>query len=481
MTRALRGTALAVALSVATPGALAQSGDESAPGAETRRLAAEHFDRGIAFFNEERYDAALAELARAYELAPAHQVLYNLARVHAALGNAVESARAYSSYLEDAGASIGRARRREAERALAEQRSRIGRLTVTADVPRATISVDGVDVATTPLTEPIELSAGSHTVEVRAPGREPVRRAVSIAGNTDQTLDLRLERESIPRGNLRVTANLADVRIEVDEEPVGITPLQSSVPLVAGTHQVRASRAGYLEETRAVIVEEGAEAEVHFDLRRSPQPPPEHVGRMRMRLPSAPYILHVDGEALVGDNHELPIGAHAITVEVSDRQPYRGTIRVPAGTSVLIVPPLSWTLEARRSQLESARAQHDAGLITFVAGAVVAAASFAVVGVNEDEIARTDARVIQIMAELPTCSITMNCEELEDEGERLQSAQQTQDILRGVFIPTAVVATLATGIGLAVWLSAPSEADIDAAARAELRLRPGGVELRGQF
>jgi len=124
---------------------------------DARSQAAEHFDRGIAFFNEQRFDAALAELARAYELFPAYQTLYNLARVHAALGQSVEAARAYERYLAEAGAEINARRRREAEAALAEQRARIGTLTVVTDVEGARIGIDGVDVAPTPLSAPIPL------------------------------------------------------------------------------------------------------------------------------------------------------------------------------------------------------------------------------------------------------------------------------------------------------------------------------------
>ena len=146
----LLGASPAAAQDAATPSTAAAEEDP-------RVRAAAHFDRGITFFNEERYDAALAELARAYELAPAHQTLYNLARVHAALGHAVEATRAYERYLQEAGEEIDARRRREAQAALDEQRARVGHLMVRVDVSGATIAVDGVDVATTPLNVPIPL------------------------------------------------------------------------------------------------------------------------------------------------------------------------------------------------------------------------------------------------------------------------------------------------------------------------------------
>src|SRR5690606_37529266 len=133
-----------------------------------------------------------AEFQRAYRIAPAHQVLYNLGRVHEALGHAVEATDTYEQYLREAGDRIPEARRHEVEQALARQRARIGRLMVRTNVDGATISVDGVDVATTPLDEPLRVSAGEHTVGARAAGYDSLRRAVRLAGGVTETVEMEL-------------------------------------------------------------------------------------------------------------------------------------------------------------------------------------------------------------------------------------------------------------------------------------------------
>ena len=53
--------------------------------------------------------AALAELSRAYELVPRHEVLYNIGRVEVQLGHPVEAARAYERYLAEGGDAVARA------------------------------------------------------------------------------------------------------------------------------------------------------------------------------------------------------------------------------------------------------------------------------------------------------------------------------------------------------------------------------------
>lgn len=476
--------ALSISLVVLCVAAPAAAQDATAPPQDARTRAAAHFDRGIQFFNEQRYDAALAEFARAHELAPAHQTLYNLARVHAALGHAVEAARAYAQYLEQAGGSLPAARRAEAEEALAEQRQRIGTLRVTSSTDGATVAIDGVDVAATPLPAPIELSAGAHIVELRAPGRETVRRAVSIAGGAESRLEVELREEVVPRGALRVSSSVPQTEIAVDGQVVGLTPLSSTLPLREGRHVVRARRLGYREETRQIAIEAGAEVELSFEMRREPAAPPAHLGRLRLQLPDAPYLVRVDGEPMLGLDLELPIGAHAVEIEVTDRRPYEGTVRIAARTIERVAPPLTWTLDARRERLEAADTQRTTGITLTAVGAAITASGLAVLIWNEAEITRTDDRLRFINQQLSTCrtmGFDPGCEALEAEGEQLADAQQTQNLLRGVSIAGTVVGAALAATGLGLWLAAPSEDAVDRSARARLTLGPGGLRLHGAF
>lgn len=156
------------------------------------REAGERFDRGVAFYDEGDFGAALAEFLRAYELTGHWGVLYNLGQVSAALNRHVDAVRYFEGYLEGGGGEIDAARRAEVEQRLRELRSRLATLTVTVDVDGAEVLLDDEIVGTTPLPEPIYVAAGPHVVVARHPEHGSERRSVTLASETAETVAFEL-------------------------------------------------------------------------------------------------------------------------------------------------------------------------------------------------------------------------------------------------------------------------------------------------
>jgi hypothetical protein len=439
--------------------------------AQDLQRASEHFERGLAFFGEGRFDAALAEFNQAYEIAPAPQTLYNIARVQAALGHAVEATAAYERYLREP--DLPAPRRREAEAALAEQRARVGTMRLTSNVDGATVNVDGTDVGTTPMNSAVPLTAGTHALELRATGYESIRISISIAGREELSLELTMRTALDRRGMLRVISTIANVEITVDGQSAGRTPLASTIPLVAGAHTVRASRAGYRTQERQVAIEDGAEMELRFDLVRDANA--SEVGMLRLRLPEGPHLLRVDGEAIAGTEVTLPAGPHEVEIEMSERRPFHDTIEVPPDDEIEVTPPLEWTLDARRDRVNGAAAQQLNGGILTLTGAGVATLSIALLIWNETQIAATDSRLVVINQMLMPGGCTTTCDALREEGARLSSMQDVQTALRIVTIGGAVIGASLVALGLPIWLSAPSAAGVDQQAHAMLRIGPGSL------
>lgn len=156
------------------------------------REAGERFDRGVAFYDEGDFGAALAEFLRAYELTGHWGVLYNLGQVSAALSRHVDAVRFFEDYLEGGGEEIDPARRAEVEERLRELRSRLATLTVTVDVDGAEVLLDDEVVGTTPLPEPIYVAAGPHVLVARHPEHGSERRSLMLASETSETVAFEL-------------------------------------------------------------------------------------------------------------------------------------------------------------------------------------------------------------------------------------------------------------------------------------------------
>ena len=121
-----------------------------------------------------------------------------------------------------------------------------------------------------------------------------------------------------------------------------------------------------------------------------------------------------------------------------------------------------------------------------IAGGVLFAAGLPLAIWNEAEIAANDARIVELNEEYVarTClgdPDQARCVAIALEGEERNGLRDQQNILRATTIASAVVGALLAGIGIPLWVSAPSSDDVDASARASLRLGPGGLSLSGSF
>jgi len=191
--RRFRSAPLGVLLVAAVwaPPVVAQTDEAPGPAAEDPLAeAGRRFDQGVAYYNEGRYGAALAEFLRAYEISGEWTVLYNLGQVSAALGRAADAYVYFQRYLADGGDEVGELRRAEVRDSMAALEPRIARIAVEVDVAGAEVLVDGRRCGTSPLAEPVIVEPGSHVVEVRgeliAGGRE--RREIILASGLTETV-----------------------------------------------------------------------------------------------------------------------------------------------------------------------------------------------------------------------------------------------------------------------------------------------------
>jgi hypothetical protein len=162
----------------------------------THEEAIEHFDRGVELVSEEAYAQAVAEFERAYELSRMPAVLYNLGMAYAAAQRPVEATSALERYVQLAADSMPEDERTRIDAELQRQRARIGLVELVVEPEGALVTVDGRDVGTTPLREPVRLGVGEHRVGASRADYERAERVLTVAGGQHRRVQIALRRLS---------------------------------------------------------------------------------------------------------------------------------------------------------------------------------------------------------------------------------------------------------------------------------------------
>ncbi len=178
--------------SSAPPVAAEGSGNAEVPAAPVAE-ASQRFERGLQLFRDGAYELALIEFERAYELVPNYRVLYNIGQVSIVMGRYAKAMLALQRYLQEGGAEIEPERRAAVEVDLKMLQGRVATVLVMSNVEGAEVLVDQEVVATTPMSKPLLVDAGAHSIEVRKTGWVNNERRVTLAAEDLGRLQLDLQ------------------------------------------------------------------------------------------------------------------------------------------------------------------------------------------------------------------------------------------------------------------------------------------------
>src|SRR5687768_12832769 len=168
--------------------ALAQPTGE--PSESQKAEASAHFTSGVALYQEQAFRAALVEFERAYEIAPDHRLLYNIAQTKYRLQDYLGAAQSYEAYLAQGGSEVAPERRAQVEEALHALRDRVGRIGISVNRDGAEVYVDDQKVGVSPIPQAILANVGRHRVMVRAPDGSSDTKVIDVPGN--DVVDVRL-------------------------------------------------------------------------------------------------------------------------------------------------------------------------------------------------------------------------------------------------------------------------------------------------
>jgi hypothetical protein len=176
---------LAVALLFTlTPAILGRPAHAQGQADPTLQAAHARFAEGVGFFDKGQFEKARASFLQAYALHKHPAVLINLAQTSLRSGHPVDAAHYFAQYVRDS-PSLTAAQRADAEKGLAEARTKIGHLDITAPTGIA-VTVDG-DVIGADGNVSADVEPGAHTVKA---GNE----SATITVGAGQVLPIRLVR-----------------------------------------------------------------------------------------------------------------------------------------------------------------------------------------------------------------------------------------------------------------------------------------------
>jgi tetratricopeptide (TPR) repeat protein len=146
-----------------------------------------HFGRGVQYYEDGDFRAALMEFQRSYALQNAYPLLYNLGQVSAELLDYAAAERYFREYLAKGGQEIAAERRSEVVTELSRMKSRVGSIRITANLPGVQIHVDD-QLIKNPESGPIRVSAGRREIVAEKAGYSAVRRVVEVLGGEELTV-----------------------------------------------------------------------------------------------------------------------------------------------------------------------------------------------------------------------------------------------------------------------------------------------------
>jgi hypothetical protein len=235
--------------SLPSPGATGATDDAAhAARAEAKR----HFDKAVALYNDDDFNAALVEFETSYQIYPTPGLLYNIGLTQKVLFRYVDAIASLSRYLVEARDPPAE-RMAEVRQLIADMKALLAEVTLTISPAGTTVSIDGRTIGTAPL-PPIPLAAGHHLLELEAPDHRPLRKElIVIAG---KPIARSFELQAIPQtGIAHITASPSSSIIRVD----GVAALPGTVDfeLAPGGHTLEISAPGYQPQRNELAIAAG--------------------------------------------------------------------------------------------------------------------------------------------------------------------------------------------------------------------------------
>jgi hypothetical protein len=259
-------TLLVALASVAGPAKKAPSAPrapEVKKNVEGKKEAAVHYKRGVDFYKENNFSAALAEFRAAYQQAPNFEVLLNVGLCERRLFQYGRALATFNRYLIEGGDRLTDERRAAVNQEIEQVRSLTAPIAVIVNGAPAKLLIDGEFYANTPLVELVPLGSGRHVLRAERPDEQPDEQIIEVVSGVTQAVTLTPKSLKEPVA-VTIETEPAGAMATLADGPAVKTPAE--VKVVPGTHELVVRAEGFTPSRTDVIVSPGAPRRVKLTL-----------------------------------------------------------------------------------------------------------------------------------------------------------------------------------------------------------------------
>jgi Anaphase-promoting complex, cyclosome, subunit 3 len=166
--------------------------------ADAREEGRTRFTRGLDFYHEGNFHAALAEFRAAYEAAPSPRILYNLGQTLFQLKAYAEALSALEQVSLEGRSKLSDEQAKALDPDIATLRQRVHTLSLITNLEAANVQVTVDDETRAPVSGTLRLSAGRRKISVTASGYQTETRVLDVAGSAKSELRLELKPIATP-------------------------------------------------------------------------------------------------------------------------------------------------------------------------------------------------------------------------------------------------------------------------------------------
>jgi hypothetical protein len=221
-----------------------------------------NYDSGRVLFADGDHGGAIVKFQAAYEASKDPRLLWNIAACEKSLRHYARAVGLLKRYRDEGGGVTGERERQDAIDLIKTLEPFTISLTIEATEPGADIEIDDLSVGKSPLPAPLVVDIGQRRIRARKDGFHEVLLTTSVGGSPEQTIQLKLEKES-HEGVVRIEA-ASYARVVIDGVALAKTAVANTdsrsrvrttdVTLKSGLHTIRVMATGMREFERQVTV-----------------------------------------------------------------------------------------------------------------------------------------------------------------------------------------------------------------------------------